>query len=199
MIDEGYIKFQSAWERSEPIAVPELESLMEWRRPLYAAGLVGHLDDEDVGYGNISARCRDATGFVISGTQTGHLADPGPEHYSLVTGYDFDTNVVQCRGAAQASSESLTHAAIYELDPSIRAVVHVHSEALWQALKGELPTTADDIAYGTPDMAREFQRLFRETAFSTEGVAVMGGHENGLVSMGGSVKEACDRILALRP
>ena len=74
---------------------------------------------------------------------------------------------------------------------------HVHSEALWQTLKGDLPTTADDIAYGTPGMAREFQRIFRETAFAADGVAVMGGHENGLVSMGGSVKEACERILAL--
>ena len=66
-----------------------------------------------------------------------------------------------CRGASQASSESLTHAAIYEMDDGIHAVVHVHDPELWQHLKNTFPTTDPDAAYGTPEMAREFARIWR--------------------------------------
>jgi hypothetical protein len=46
-------------------------------------------------------------------------------------------------------------------------------------------------------MAREFKRLYRQTRFRNLGVAVMAGHVAGLVSIGGSVEEAAQRILAL--
>ncbi|HWM27932.1 MAG TPA: class II aldolase/adducin family protein, partial [Woeseiaceae bacterium] len=106
-------------------------------------------------------------------------------------------NSVTCEGAVQASSETLTHAAIYELDLSINAVVHVHSTILWQRLKSKAPTTRAEISYGTPEMAGEFKRLYRETSFPDTGVAVMAGHEAGLVSIGSSMQEAARRILVL--
>jgi hypothetical protein len=46
-------------------------------------------------------------------------------------------------------------------------------------------------------MAREFSRLYSDTAFSAEGIAVMAGHEEGLVSIGRTLEEASNRILAL--
>ncbi len=97
----------------------------------------------------------------------------------------------------QASSEALTHAAIYALDPGIRAVVHVHDAGLWQQLIDRIPTTSRAIAYGTPEMAREFQRLYTDTDFRVQGVAVMGGHEEGIVSFGKDINQAAERILHL--
>ena len=91
----------------------------------------------------------------------------------------------------------MTHAAIYALNSSIRAVVHVHDQDLWLRLKGVLPTTWEGVAYGTPDMARAFRRLFEDTDFPTTGIAVMAGHEDGLVSFGKDVQEATERILTL--
>ena len=75
--------------------------------------------------------------------------------------------------------------------------MHVHSAALWQRLKHVLPTTRADVAYGTPEMAAEFGRLWQETDFPTTGVAVMAGHEDGLLSVGESLEQASERILAL--
>ena len=89
----------------------------------------------------------------------------------------------------------MTHAALYELSAEIGAVVHVHSAALWQTLRNRLPTTRPDVGYGTPEMADEFRRLYRETEFAVGGLAVMGGHEEGIVATGCDVAQAAQRIL----
>ncbi len=97
----------------------------------------------------------------------------------------------------QASSEALTHAAIYELDAGIGGIVHVHCRKLWQQFVFELPTTAASVAYGTPQMAMEFRRLFAESEFAASGIAVMAGHEDGLISFGETLDVAAKRMLDL--
>ena len=196
-IDEGYIKYDSDWTPG-PVPAQELTTLLDtWRRPLFDAGLIGHYEDLGVGFGNLSVRFGLSKQFVISGTQTGHIADTDGQHYALVTHFDIDSNRVSSTGPVQASSESLTHAAIYELNEKINAVVHVHSRTLWESLKNQLPTTAADVSYGTPEMAREFTWLYRDTSFHASGVAVMAGHDEGIVGVGHDLEEAATRILAL--
>lgn len=197
MTDEGYTKFAVDWTDREPVDHPAIAELDRWRRPLFDAGLIGIYEEAGVGYGNISVRVPGARQFIISATQTGHLRNTGPEHYARVTDWDIDGNRVTCRGAAQASSETLTHAAIYALDDAIGAVVHVHDFGLWRQLKGSVPTTDPQAAYGTPEMAREFQRIWREPAFAESGIAAMAGHEAGIVGIGSTLSEAAGRILAL--
>jgi ribulose-5-phosphate 4-epimerase/fuculose-1-phosphate aldolase len=196
VIDEGVIKFRSEWQRCGPLDYPEIDLLVRWRRPLYAAGLIGQYDEIEIGYGNLSIRLSGGRQFIISGTQTGHLADLDARHFALVTDYDIAGNRLTSTGASEASSESLTHAMLYELDRDTRAVVHVHAPEPWARLAGELPTTRADVAYGTPAMAREFSRLYAESAFPECGVAVMAGHDDGIISIGSSLEEACQRILA---
>jgi L-ribulose-5-phosphate 4-epimerase len=197
MLDEGYIKYQSDWTEGPAPDAAAAGLLDQWRRPLFAAGLVGYYVELGVGFGNISMRCGQAGQFLITGTQTGRLEITTQEHYSLVTEYDIDRNRVSCTGPSQASSEALTHAAIYELDPSITAIVHIHSAALWNQYLDSLPTTRSEVAYGTPEMAREFRRLYADSSFSSVGIAVMGGHEEGLIGIGESLEQAATRILLL--
>jgi len=197
VIDEGYTKFMVEWTRTSPLVLAQIDDLINWRKPLYRAGLIGQYEDIGIGYGNISARTSVHGQFVISGTQTGHLAELGNKHFSLVTGFNLKANKVTCTGPIQASSESMTHATIYALDDSINAVVHVHSAKLWVRLRESLPTTDAKIAYGTPEMAVEFERLYRSTDFPTSGVAIMAGHDDGLVSIGHDLRQAARRILVL--
>ena len=75
--------------------------------------------------------------------------------------------------------------------------MHVHSKPLWDQYLNRLPTTNPDVAYGTPEMAMEFRRLYAESAFGSQGIAVMGGHEEGLIGIGTSLEQAATRILAL--
>jgi len=175
--DEGYIKYQSHWS---PGAAPDAKAarlLEAWRKPLFAAGLVGHYHELNIGFGNISTRSGEPGQFLITGTQTGHIEQTTAEHYCLVTSFDVDRNAVYCTGPVQASSEAMTHAALYALDPSI--------------------ASDSAVTYGTPEMAIELGRLYRESPFGADGIAVMGGHEDGLISVGKSLEQAATKILAL--
>ena len=197
--DEGYIKYDIDWTPGPAPDVEAARDLDRWRRPLFDAGLIGEYADLGIGYGNISKRCGSAGQFLISGTQTGHLADTDERHYALVTDVNIDSNSVRCSGPVKASSEAMTHAAIYALDERIAAVVHVHSKPLWEKYLGVLPTTDADVPYGTPDMARELAQLFAASDLGDTGVAVMAGHEEGLISFGPTLEAAARRMLGLAP
>jgi len=196
-IDEGYIKYKSFWTQAPVPNAAATEELETWRQALLAAGLIGHYEEHGIGYGNISIRSGEPGQFLISGTQTGHIEKTDKTHYSLVTSYNTHANIVCSVGPVQASSEAMTHAAIYGLDSNIGAIVHGHSQALWRSLLNKLPTTDSDIAYGTPQMADEFRRLYRDTEFREIGLAVMAGHEEGIVSFGTTLEEAAGKILSL--
>jgi len=197
-IDEGYIKYQSFWTKAPIPNAAAAEELETWRRPLFDAGLIGQYEEYGIGFGNISLRCGGPGEFLISGTQTGHIATTDKTHYSLVTSWNVHGNRVCCVGQVQASSEAMTHAAIYQLDLKIGAIVHVHSGELWRRHLGLLPTTKPEVAYGTPQMANEFRRLYTDTDFRKTKLAVMAGHEEGLLSFGATLEEAAGRVLELQ-
>lgn len=196
-IDEGYVKYVSHWTDGPPPAAKFVALLNEWRRPLFAAKLIGHYEEHKIGYGNISVRDGNSQQFVISGTQTGHIENTTGEHYTLVSETDIAGNTLSCIGPIQASSEALTHASLYALSNDIRAVVHVHSKTLWSRYKHVLPTTDASVAYGTSEMAHEFQRLWQHTDFPDRSIAMMAGHDEGIVSMGKTLREATLRVLNL--
>lgn len=196
-IDEGYVKYVSHWEPGPPPDADAVALLNRWRSPLFAAGLIGHYEEHGVGYGNLSVRHGSGDSFVISGTQTGHIAHTSAEHFALVTSVDIDANAVFCVGPIQASSEALTHAAIYALSSDIGAVVHVHDRELWARHMDKLPTTDAAVPYGTPAMAHAFELLWASSPFPRVGIAVMAGHDDGLVSIGRTLDEAATRMLTL--
>lgn len=198
MLDEGYIKYESHWTPGPATHIAAARDLERWRKPLYEARLIGEYEEHGIGYGNISVRRGTSELFLISGTQTGNLPVTDERHYSLVTDCDVRANTVRCSGPIQASSEAMTHASIYALSGTIGAVVHAHSANLWQHYSGKLPTTNPEIAYGTPDMAQEIDRLYRMAGFRESGVAVLAGHEDGLISFGTTLEDAALRMLNLR-
>jgi L-ribulose-5-phosphate 4-epimerase len=128
--------------------------------------------------------------FIITGTQTGHLATLTAADYSLVTAFDPTQNTLTCQGLRQASSESLTHGVIYTSHPAIQAIIHIHSPQLWQQLLHQVPTTRAEVPYGTPEMAAETQQLFRESTLLQQKIFVMAGHQDGVVTFGENLQSA---------
>lgn len=191
--ERGYILFRCDWEPADPPAGDWADALCAWRDRLHRLGLVG-VSPNGIGYGNLSCRPGPGTSFVVTGTGTGGLAALGPDHLTAVTGYDLAGNAVRCRGPVKASSESLTHAAVYEADPAARAVVHVHHPGLWQRLYGVAPTTDPAAQAGTPAMAVAVAALVRSGATPGE-LIVMGGHRDGLIAYGGTLDEAGARVV----
>ncbi len=191
--EKGYVQFRSDWERAKPPAFPVVADLVAWRNRLRGVGLIGVYPD-GIGFGNVSGRLPGGR-FVISGTATGGLDVAGPEHFTEVVWHDAAANALGCRGPVAASSESLSHAAVYEADPTATVVIHVHHLGLWERLRGVLPTTDDRAEAGTPAMADAIAALWRPGP-PPDGLFVMGGHREGLMAFGRTADEAGGRALA---
>jgi L-ribulose-5-phosphate 4-epimerase len=193
---EGYIKFVINWTKTGPlIPAGDLEKLNTWREILYNLGMVG-ADEEGIGFGNISIRKTDTKHFYITGSATGTLKSLDKEHYCLVTGFNLDENTLACIGPIKASSESMSHAAVYSEFPGAGAVIHIHHNIFWKSLLNRVPTTRKGVEYGTPGMAREIIRLLREPGTLEGRMIVMGGHKDGIVVFGKDLDDAGRYLLS---
>ncbi len=195
MKETGVIKFNCNWIKSEALPMSELNELNTWRNKMYALGWIG-VNAEEIGFGNISIRSKNNE-FIISGSATGKLKTLNNEHYTKVVEYDLEKNSLTAVGPILASSESLTHAVIYEYDKTVNAIIHIHNYDLWKKNMNEMPTTKKEIEYGTPAMANEMIRLFDETDLRNKKVLVMAGHEEGIISFGENLEEAGNLLLKL--
>ena len=83
----------------------------------------------------------------------------------------------------------MTHQMIYQLSNEIKVVVHVHHQELWDKYKHKLPTTGEDVPYGTPEMANEIKRLYTEENLQETKCLAMAGHEEGLIAFGKNFEE----------
>ena len=202
---EGIIKFQLNFTPASSLPAAEIAAINAWRARLYQQRLIGQdpLRYGGYGYGNLSQRLPpdDAPPprrrFLISGSQTGNLATLGPEHYAIVEAWFPAQNRIVATGPIRPSSESLTHGAVYALDAAIRVVLHVHSPELWQqAAALGIPTTNAAVPYGSPAMAAEVARLYRESTMAARCIFSMGGHEDGIVAFGQTAAAAGAVLLA---
>ncbi|BBA34547.1 putative integral membrane protein [Methylocaldum marinum] len=191
---EGVIKYRLNFTAAPAVDHVVIAELNAWRTILYRLRLTG-LDPRRYGglaYGNASIRQGPAA-FLISGTQTGGHPRISAEHYSLVTGFDLEQNLIIAQGPIAPSSEALTHAAVYRSENGIECVLHVHSPEIWE--KAEtlgIPVTDPKVGYGTPEMALEVGHLVLD---SKNPVIAMGGHEDGIIAFGGTVEEAAASLI----
>ena len=192
-LDEGYIKFNYEWI---PAALPkiDLSELIFWRQKFYQAKLIGAYPD-GIGFGNISMR-HQSNQFIISASATGNKPLLDASHFSLVDEFDLDKNWLSCIGNMPASSESLSHAAIYSTSPQTKAIIHIHHLGLWKKYINRLPTSDTKAPYGTPEMAYSLQKLMLEEN-TDAGVIVMGGHEEGILIYATDLALAGEKALRL--
>ena len=185
-VDDGYIKYAS--ERCDgSLAWSDcLEALNRSRTELFDLGLIG-VYANGIGFGNLSVRT-DEDQFVITGSATGASRELQHEQFSLVESFSLERNTVRSRGPLHASSESMTHGAIYQGNPAVRCVIHVHSRLLFDWLLREgYPATPADVPYGTPSMARSVQRLVHAQQ-DLPVVFAMAGHDEGIIAYGADVQ-----------
>jgi ribulose-5-phosphate 4-epimerase/fuculose-1-phosphate aldolase len=192
-----YLKFTYQCASSDIAHFDALAELNACRRKLLDLLLIG-LDSNGIGFGNLSVRDGATGNFYITGSATGGLPELTPTDCVRVVAYDFTRNWLRYEGAAIPSSESLTHAAIYESDSSTSAVVHCHDSVLWRTLLDRVPTTSKTVAYGTPEMAYEIMRLFKGTDVRSRKMLVMAGHEGGIVTFGKNLGDAFDVLMRAR-
>lgn len=203
VIDDGVIKYdRSNFSHCGPLETTEYSALESWRKKLYALNLIGEYPEEKIGFGNMSELCdysaffnSHVPQFVITGTQTGKYADLDGRHYTRVLDYNIDHLKIKMMGPVEASSEALTHAAIYAYNKNIKAIFHIHSKLIWEGMiEDKCDFTCGSIPYGTVEMARATEKcIFNKDS----GAFCMHGHEDGVVAYGTSLEEVGSIILSL--
>ena len=189
MNETGSVKFSCEHVAVKISRFAGFAELNKYRRKLLALGVVG-VDASGIGFGNLSIRNGATSRFYITGSATAGISELTPVDYAKVVAYDFARNWLQCEGLTVASSESLTHAAIYESDPTTWAVIHCHDMKLWTALLHKVPTTPEKVEYGTPEMAYAVRGLFHKTDVLKKKIFLMAGHEGGVVAFGRDLRSA---------
>ena len=196
---EGVIRFALEHTDSVPPRHPALASLRQWHSKLHAAGLISQ-DSQRYGgyaYGNMSIRLHKDT-FIISGTQTAGLEKLEDSHYATVDKCDIQHNRVQSHGPVKPSSECMTHASIYMATVKANAIVHVHSPLIWHHYKElGIATTAADIEYGTPTMAKAVHECIAAMQNKQRACIAMLGHEDGVICFAETVESASEMALHL--
>lgn len=191
MDEKGYFKFKCNWIKTKLNL--NIKQLNQWRAKLYRLGLIG-VNSDGIGFGNISQRIKEQE-FIITGAGTGSFPVLNKNHFSIVKKCDVKHNTVVCRGPIIASSESMSHAVIYKFLPDINTVIHVHNHPGWKKLSNKIPTTSESAQYGTPELAKEIERLLEETNLKEVQVFVTAGHPDGIFSFGKNIKEAADVLM----
>lgn len=188
--DEGYIKFDLDWDqRAFDFSDADFMLLNSYRTNLFELNLIGAYPD-GIGFGNISFRLKE-NNFIISGSATGNFKKLEKKHYSLVTDFDIKNNRVTSIGLTKASSESMSHAAVYMLNKNVNSVIHIHNQNMWEQYLNNLPTTNKKAEFGTPELAFEIQKKVT----NSNGIIIMGGHPEGIISYGQTVEEAYNLLI----
>jgi len=187
--ETGSIKFTCDRLVVELSRFAGFDELNKYRRKLLRLGTIG-IDTNGVGFGNLSVRNGATSRFYITGSGTGKLLELTPADCARVVAYDLARNWVQCEGLTVASSESLTHAVVYESDSTAGAAIHCHDMKLWMALLRKVPTTPEKVEYGTPEMAYAVRGLFHNTDVLRKKIFLMAGHEGGVVAFGRDLRSA---------
>ncbi|MCB4756661.1 MAG: class II aldolase/adducin family protein [Elusimicrobia bacterium] len=195
---EGVTKFIRRYQKTSPLPFRQLHGLNTWRRILYQLKMIGQDPKRyrGIGFGNLSQRLPPFQAlphrrrFAITGTQTGRLATLNERHYSVVLESDPQNNLIVAEGPVPPSAEALTHGMLYALDNRLRTILHVHCPVIWKKAKQlKIPLTRRRAAYGTPAMAAEVRRLFKNPTVRKKGIFGMGGHRDGIVSFGRNLEE----------
>jgi len=184
-----YVKFTCERATAEIAPISQLAELNACRRKLLELRLIG-VDSSGISFGNVSIRDGATNNFYITGSATSGVPELTATDCARVVAYDFERNWLQYEGTALPSSESLTHAAIYESDPMAGAVIHCHDSKLWATFLNQAPTTSKKAEYGTPEMAYEIVRLFQVRDVQRRKIFIMAGHEGGIVAFGRDLQEA---------
>jgi L-ribulose-5-phosphate 4-epimerase len=190
---EGVIQYH---RKVHPLGRPPVDydcladCLIRWRATLKAMNWVGQCNQryDGLGYGNISLRIGQRTSlrgsrqFLITGSQTGELDALTTTDLAWVTGYSITDNRIEHAPLATPSSESLTHAAVYDGNAALRACMHIHCPIIWnQRHRLDHPRIPSSVGYGTIEMAERVRSICGLLDPESPRLIIMDGHRDGVI------------------
>lgn len=196
---DGIIKFNiSNWERTKSFSKELWSDLSFNRKKLFNIGLIGFDNKLKLGFGNISKRL-DNNSFIITGSQTGNIQYLEGRHFSVIQDIDLKLNSVKCKGHIKPSSESITHGVCYLYNNKINSVIHIHSSFLWNILikNKKILSTPESAGYGSTELSFSLKNIVENMKINEPEIIVMRGHEDGIIIIGGSLKNVTEKTISL--
>ena len=215
---EGEIQYRLD-HRTQPLFTEAAGlTLLELRNRIYQMGYIGpgadgvyagnlsirlNPDDKLSGSSSLTAGQANRPGvcFLITGNGSGRERQLSYRGLARIDSYDPESFALRSSGEVHPSSESLTHAVLYELSVEIGLIIHLHSLEMWQwMLDSGYPTTY--APYGSAALVSEIKALYR--GFESEqlfhnNAFVMEGHREGVFLFernSGAAMTALTRLLA---
>lgn len=185
-------------ENVDSIDKCDFDTLEYYRTILYKYKAIGFNKKNGLGYGNISKRLT-GNSFVITGSQTGNLANLTGKHYCIIKKCYFDENAVDCSGNISPSSESLTHGAFYYANKNINAVLHIHNHLLWKILNNnkDITKTPIDTQYGSKELFSFILTKAKDNGDTLMTIVLNAHFEEGIIFAGSSIEEVTNFYLSL--
>jgi len=188
--EAGYtgVKFETRMVGTAIPDEPRIKELAFWCGIFHERGLAPPYDGGS--YGNLSFRLKpDSPSFIITAAKSGLADSKEPSRFVRVHDVDLRSGIVSASGTRQPSSESMVHAAIYDLRPDVQAIFHGHSnEISANAEKLGIPITTRKEDYGTIALVRRVQE-------SLNGNHFLEMRDHGFLSMGATMNEAGNNSL----
>lgn len=178
--DSRLSKFKLTLKRAAAPTALEVLSLEKWRALFYKLQLVGEYPNEKIGFGNLSCRLTEKKNFLITGGQTGHLPHLQPHHYTRVIECDLKKGHMVAEGLIAPASEALIHSEIFEADPNINYIFHVHHHRLWEYIQ----KSGQELGQG----------IIKD---QSHGIFVMKGLQDEIIAYGTNADEAGKLVLDL--
>ena len=199
---EGTIRFAYSLEAPAGAVADAatLSCLRGWREVLKRLGLLGQDPARygGLGFGNLSARDRTRPDeMIITASQTSGAEALEDDDLVRIVRSNPARFWVDAVGRQPPSSETLTHAMIYQADAAVHWVFHAHSPDIWRrAAALGLPATPAQVAYGSAEMVQAVAELIARQEPGPLAFVTL-GHEDGVFACGASADDAGSALVGL--
>lgn len=151
------VKFQTIYIKKEPPYDKSIDELKKWCKVFHDRNLAPPYPGGS--FGNLSCRSEDGT-FIITGSCIGLKCDLKNDSFVRVIDCDFEKLQIKVAGTRPPSSETLLHAAIFNMRTEINAIFHGHNvELLKNHYRRNLPETKSEKPYGTMELVQSVLEL----------------------------------------
>ena len=137
--------------------------------------------------GNISVRHN--KGFIIT-TSGSNLGSLQRDEIVYIRKCVIEEGLVEYMGPNLPSSETFMHSMIYQSNPDMNAIVHVHDPGTLNQATMEIEATEKEVPYGTLDLAR----MACDRFLKADNIIVLTNH--GYVAVGLDLNEAVDLVIS---
>lgn len=177
-------KFKTFFTAEHTPTDDRVKKIINWGKKFSLLGVTPAFEFSAAG--NLSFRTQ--LGFIITGAGK-NLGTLKEEEFVEVLDCNLEKKEIIAKGKLEPSSESMMHYAVYKTRHEINVIFHVHDDfAVTNCSALGLRCTAEEKPAGTTELIEEILKVLENLDY-----IVIKNH--GIISLGGTIEEAGERIV----